>query len=55
MMMHFHTHLWPLQYIHNVIIVPDGNNLTTLRNKLSGYAFLVYESVSTVTTKKKNQ
>lgn len=28
---HFHIYLWLLQYIHDVIIVPDGNTLTKLR------------------------
>lgn len=28
---HFHIHFWLLQYIHNVTIVPDGNNLTKLK------------------------
>lgn len=29
---HIHIHLWLLQYIHNVIIVPDCNNVTKLRH-----------------------
>lgn len=30
---HFHIHLWLLQHIHNVIIVPDGNSVTKLRHR----------------------